>query len=258
MNNLISFFVASLIVIAAAFGLFKLVGAGEFMDWLVGSLSIIWMLFVVTIPWNAYFKAREIIYEAEISKLKNISVSEEGLLFAEKVGRRSFFLSIGLHIVSALVLFWVAYSQISIVGYYSSLLILLLTFLRPGIRFYEYLQKKLEMIREEFHYPREDIELLKHKLEEAGYLLNPDLKSGSWKVAVDDQLVTMTSKLEHLENKLSDNSQLIKENKIALDKELNTQLESLRKENQDQISKIVEHGEVVESLAVIGKYLKKM
>ncbi|HRG45531.1 MAG TPA: hypothetical protein PLG41_04990, partial [Leptospiraceae bacterium] len=73
MNNLISFFVASLIVIAAAFGLFKLVGTGEFMDWLVGSLSIIWMLFVVTIPWNAYFKAREIIYEAEISKLKNIS-----------------------------------------------------------------------------------------------------------------------------------------------------------------------------------------
>ena len=68
----------------------------------------------------------------------------------------------------------------------------------------------------------------------------------------------MTSKLEHLENKLMDNSQLIKENKIALDKELSTQLESIRKENQDQISKIVEHGEVVESLAVIGKYLKKM
>ncbi|MCB1157708.1 MAG: hypothetical protein KDK45_09410, partial [Leptospiraceae bacterium] len=174
MKNLIFFVVASFFILAAAFGLYKLIGSGEFMDWLVGSLSLIWMFFVVTIPWNSFFKAREIVYEAEVSRLKNINIQEDGLVFAQKVAKRSLAVSVLLHIASAVLLFWVSYTHISVVGYYSAVLILLLTFLRPGIRFYEYLHKKLEMIREEFHYPREDVALLKQKVEENYYLLNTE------------------------------------------------------------------------------------
>lgn len=258
MNRLIAFFVVSLVILGSAYGLYKLVGSGEFMDWLVGSLSLIWMFFVVTIPWNAYFKAREIIFEAEVSSLKNINFREEGLKFAKNVGKRSLIVSILLHVFSALGLFLVAYFQISQVGYYSAVLILLLTFLRPGIRFYEYLYKKLEMIRQEIHFPRDDLQTLKDKVDFSYSTLDTNPDNYSWRQEVDKSLYDILQKLEGLEQKLTEVNINFKEREMKIEKELKREMESIRKESQESITKIVEHGEVTQSLSVLAKYLKKL
>ncbi len=71
---------------------------------------------------------------------------------------------IALHLFSTLVLYYLAATGISNVGYISSGLTLLLTILRPAIRGYQYLNAKLSTIKKEIKCPREDAIEFKHKI----------------------------------------------------------------------------------------------
>ena len=68
-----------------------------------------------------------------------------------------------MHLLSAVGLYTLAATGISVVGYVSSGAALLLTFLRPAIRTYEYLAARLAMIRQELTYPREDVWELRNR-----------------------------------------------------------------------------------------------
>ena len=131
--------------------------AGNLADWLIGIASFYWLLAITTIPWNVYFDAQEVTVEAAISKDQGISVGAKQLNYVKKVARWSIVVAIALHLVSTLVLYLLAFYGISIVGYVTSAAALLLTFLRPTIRAYQYLAKRLSMIRRQIKYPREDV-----------------------------------------------------------------------------------------------------
>ncbi len=265
MEKFIYFVIGTLLFIAACFGMYKFFGSGEFMDWLVAILSFLWLFFIVTIPWNSYFKAKEILYEAEVSRIKNIKVGEEGVAFAKSVSQRSLLVSISLHILSALGLFAIAHNGISQVGYYTAGLTILLTFLRPGVRFYEYIQSKLEMIRGEFQYPREDVHELIAKvneilirLETMEYHLSDEQSKESWRNSVESRVHQIFEKMTKLDHKMDDAFRSHRETKNDLESMLTKELDSIRKENKDMVSKIVEGGEVVDSISTIAKYLKKL
>lgn len=89
-------------------------------------------------------------------------------LACEKSGlaKRSLWLAIALHLVSAVALYILAATGISAVGYISSGAALLLTLLRPAISAYEYLYARLIMIRQGFTYAREDILELRNRFAE--------------------------------------------------------------------------------------------
>lgn len=265
MEKIFYFLVGAILFLAACFGMYKLVGSGEFMDWTIGALSFLWLIFIVTIPWNSYFKAKEILYEAEVSRLKNIAVKEEGVIFAQSVSRRSLIVSISLHIISAGALFYIANRGISQVGYYTAGLTILLTFLRPGIRFYEYLHRRLEMIRQEFQYPREDVQELLAKVNDILYRtvslegqLSAEEGSGSLRLQVEGQLSQIREKLKKLDQKMDDVFRSNRETKNDIESKLAKELEGIRKENKELVAKITESGEVVESISTIAKYLKKL
>lgn len=265
MEKFFYFLGAAILFLAACFGVYKLTGSGEFMDWVIGSLSFLWLIFIITIPWNSYFKAKEIIYEAEVSKMKNIEIKQEGVDFAKRVSKRSLIVSISLHIFSAVGLFYIAYNGISQVGYYTALLTILLTFLRPGIRFYEYIHSRLEIIRGEFRYPREDVyELVNNvnnlisRMEAIENDLSTDETQHSWKNEVNHKFNSILASLEKLGSKLDNTIRSQKETKLDLEKVISTEIESIRKESKDLVSKIIEHGEVVDSLSTITKFLKKL
>ncbi len=133
------------------------ISAGNLADWLISIASFYWLLAIVTIPWNVYFDAQEVIVEAAISKDKGISVDAKQLNYVQKVARWSILIAIALHLISAVVLYLLAFYGISIVGYITSAAALLLTFLRPAIRAYQYLATRLSMIRRQIKYPREDV-----------------------------------------------------------------------------------------------------
>jgi DNA-binding transcriptional MerR regulator len=131
--------------------------SGNLVDWLIGIASFWWLLVIVTVPWNIYFDAQEVIAEAAISKEKRITFDEKQLNYVKQVSRWGILLAIALHAISAIVLYILAAAGISAVGYVSSGATLLLTILRPAIRAYQYIAVRLSTIRQQIKYPREDV-----------------------------------------------------------------------------------------------------
>ncbi|MEG3939555.1 hypothetical protein QT995_15505 [Microcoleus sp. S36b_A3] len=133
------------------------VPAGSFIDWVIAIAIFEWLLLIVTVPWNVHFEAKEVLAQAAESTKKNIAVDHEQVKYVNVLVRRSLFVAIGLHLGSAIVLYALAATGISAVGYLSSGAALLLTVMRPAIRGYQYLAQRLRTIRSQFLYPREDI-----------------------------------------------------------------------------------------------------
>ncbi|WP_392534350.1 hypothetical protein [Nostoc sp. C117] len=183
----INFFISSIagivVVVLAAFGLLQWlhIPAGNFLDWVIGGASFWWLLVIVTVPWNVHFQAKEVLAEAAQSSEKGIPVDEKQVKYVTVLAKRSLWVAIALHLLSAIGLYTLAATGISTVGYISSGAALLLTILRPAIRAYEYLYARLAMIRQEWKYPREDIielrdrfSLLEQKIQSLEDQLNPE------------------------------------------------------------------------------------
>lgn len=140
--------------------------AGNLVDWLIGIASFWWLLVIVTVPWNIYFDAREVLAEASISEEQGIPVDQKQVNYVKFISRWSIVVAIALHFLSAIGLYSLAATGISNIGYISSALTLMLTALRPAIRTYQYLATRLSMIRQQVKYPREDILELRQKVYE--------------------------------------------------------------------------------------------
>ena len=158
-NLLISFNIGIVLTVLLVFGILQWlhIPTGSFLDWVIAVAIFEWLLVVVTVPWNIHFEAKEVIAEAAQSAEKGIKIDRKQVNYADMVAKRSFFVAIALHLLSAIGFYILAATGISAIGYISSGAALLLTFLRPAIRAYEYLAMRLAMIREQIKYPREDI-----------------------------------------------------------------------------------------------------
>ncbi|MGB6299461.1 MAG: hypothetical protein WBF90_25245 [Rivularia sp. (in: cyanobacteria)] len=187
------------------------VPAGSFLDWVIGGASFWWLLVIVTVPWNVYFKAKETLYDAEQSIAKEIPVDEKQLKYVKVLVRRSLIIAVFLHILSTIGLYTLAATGISAVGYISSGAALLLTGLRPAISAYEYLYKRLTSIGRELKYPREDIVELRHRfsdVEEKIFImeqqLNPEnldslaAKQKTYSQETRKELATIAATIEEL------------------------------------------------------------
>ena len=160
--------------------------SGNLVDWIIGIASFWWLMIIVTVPWNVYFDAKEVISEAATSQKKEIVVDNQQLNYVKTVSKGALLIAIALHLLSAWGLYELAALGISSVGYVSSLATLLLTLLRPAVRAYQYLAYRLSTIRQQIKYPREDILELRNRfnqLEEIVKSLNEKLdltKPSSW------------------------------------------------------------------------------
>ncbi|AUT03007.1 hypothetical protein CLI64_22805 [Nostoc sp. CENA543] len=183
----VNFFISSIAGIVAvvllAFGVLQWlhIPSGNFLDWVIGGASFWWLLVIVTVPWNIHFQAKEVLAEAAQSIDKQIPVDEKQVNYVTTLAKRSLWLALALHLLSAIGLYTLAATGISAVGYISSGAALLLTILRPAIRAYEYLYARLTMISQEWKYPREDIvelrqrfDALEQKIEVLENQLNPE------------------------------------------------------------------------------------
>jgi hypothetical protein len=154
-----------------AFGLLKWlqIPAGSIVDWAIGIGIFEWSIIIVTVPWNIHFAARSTAQTGKESQAEGIDVDDRKIRYAGSVATRSLFVAIGLHLGTAIGLYWLAISGISALGYLSSGAVLLLTFLRPAISTYEYLSSRLFEMREQFSYPRPDILELRGRFQELEY-----------------------------------------------------------------------------------------
>jgi hypothetical protein len=153
-------------VLAVAYAILKslAVPIGSFGDWVFGLLSFFWLMAVVTVPWNIYFKARDVLADAAPSRERGLPVDDRQVTYVSTLARRALWIAIGLHLFSALSLFLLAVFGVSQIGYIASVLALLLTGLRPAASAYEYLVARLRSIGQQWHYPHEDVIELRGKV----------------------------------------------------------------------------------------------
>ncbi|MEM8779706.1 MAG: hypothetical protein AAGF26_12705 [Cyanobacteria bacterium P01_G01_bin.49] len=204
--------------------------AGSLVDWVIGIASFWWLLAIVTVPWNVYFEAKEVISEAATSQEKEITIDEQQLKYAKTVSKGALVVAIALHLLSTFGLYELAATGISSVGYVSSFATLLLTILRPAVRAYQYLAYRLSNIRQQIKYPRQDILELRNRFKKLEKLVDSiekklDLtESNSWISqqeqnweATRKQVAVINAKLEQLEAKNSlEHQELAKEARNAI------------------------------------------
>lgn len=167
MYNFAGFGAVTALLLLLTFGILQWlhIPAGNFLDWVIGIATFEWLLLIVTVPWNIHFEAKEVLAQANESTQKQINVDEKQVKYVRMLARRSLWIAIALHILSALALYSLAFLGISAVGYICSGAALLLTILRPAIRTYQYLALRLARIRGQFLYPREDVLELRSRVE---------------------------------------------------------------------------------------------
>ncbi|APB33176.1 hypothetical protein GlitD10_0860 [Gloeomargarita lithophora Alchichica-D10] len=158
-----------LLVMVLGLGLAWLAGQGlgvplaTVIAWATGAVVLGWMVLITTVPWNVYFRAREVLTEMGLSREQQLAVRPEREQYGRTVARRSLTLALGLHLGSAVIFLWLA--QIAVVGYWGAGAALLLTGFRPTVRTYQFLIKRLGQIEQEVRYPREDVVSLREQVQ---------------------------------------------------------------------------------------------
>lgn len=145
--------------------------AGNLVDWFIGIASFWWLLAIVTVPWNIYFEAQEVLSEANLSRQRQIFLDPEQLRYTQRVRRWSLTIALILHGVSAIALYSLAASGVSAVGYLAAVATVLLTVLRPAVRAYAYLAGRLFLIKQQIQYPREDVLELRQRVQSLEYMV---------------------------------------------------------------------------------------
>jgi hypothetical protein len=197
------------------------------LDWIIGLCTLAWLIIIVTVPWNIYFQARAIIVESVESKKRGITIDDEKITYTKRWADRALLLAITLHIATAMGMLYLATAGISFIGYFGAGAALILTIIRPIIRGYEYVRKRLSAINQEILYPREDIveirvkvETLQTNVEQLQFSLNTT-EGNSWANDIESRFTNHNEMLEHLRQRL-DNLQetnKLEHEKIARDAE---------------------------------------
>lgn len=221
---------------------------GTFVDWLIGIGAVLWLVVIVTVPWNLHFEAKTVLQEARRSRERDIEVNDKELHYARLVERRSLWLAIGLHLVSALGLYAFSYFEVSIVGYFGAGATLLFTFLRPAIRAYEYISARLARLRHEVSYPREDVLSLQQQVETLSVQLGElqhsyEESSLQQQQQLTTQGTTLTTLQEQLENLKTENEQAH---------------ERLAAETHHAVAQLTEDGQFINHILEIIRFIKKV
>lgn len=257
MDKVMQFLMSVVMLVLVVYGVlyFFSIEVGDLMDWIVGVASFVWLIVIVTVPWNAHFKAKEVLDEAAISKRKDILVIDSSLEYVERVAKRSFYIAVGLHIFSAAVMYVVATLGISPVGYFGAIAALLLTFLRPTVRFYEYLQKRLNNIRQEFRFPREDVQeilsqfkAMQAQVEVLEATLETDKnKPNSWRKEVGQKHLAIQKEINELQLMLDN----VQENTA-------TEFQVIKADAKKNFDKLISDSRILDSVRVLSGFIKEM
>lgn len=190
--------VLTLLVVVALVTLNLLdIPAGDLVDWVVGIVSVWWLLLVTTVPWNVHFAARAAVREAAVSSERGIKVDAAKQARIAAVGRQALGVALALHVLTAGGLYMVAAAGWSPVGYAGAALAAALTFVRPGARACAYLAEQVRTFRKEVTHPREDVVELRRRVDTLEATL--DLKADtSWASTTQERVQTLVDDLAEL------------------------------------------------------------
>ncbi|NGN67347.1 hypothetical protein G5C51_26015 [Streptomyces sp. A7024] len=131
-----------------------------------GVLALLWMLVLLTVPWNLYFRAHAVRSEIAISKEKGIAVHPVRATEAGRIARVMLRTAVAGHVVTAGIVVAVAATTGLRLGYWFAGFFLLSTFFRPAGAWFAQVRSRLGTLLRDVKYPRDDVVELKSQVEQ--------------------------------------------------------------------------------------------
>ncbi|MQY15993.1 hypothetical protein SRB5_61850 [Streptomyces sp. RB5] len=131
-----------------------------------GLLSLLWLLVLLTVPWNLYFKAHAVLAEIAVSREKGLTVPEKRDAEAARIARIMLRTAIGGHVLTALLALGITLVTGEEAGYWFAGFFLASTVLRPSGAWFGQLRERLGVLLREARFPRDDVVTLLGQVED--------------------------------------------------------------------------------------------
>lgn len=132
-----------------------------------GALSLLWLLLLLTLPWNLYFHAHAVLAEIAVSREKGMEVSPARDAEAARIARTMLRAAVAGHVLTAAVVFVITWATGEFTGYWFAAFFLLSTFFRPAGAYFGQLRRRLGTLLKDVTYPRDDVVELRGRLDRA-------------------------------------------------------------------------------------------
>ncbi|MFB7369468.1 hypothetical protein ACFC0D_06470 [Streptomyces sp. NPDC056222] len=132
-----------------------------------GVLGLLWLLLLLTAPWNLYFRAHAVRAEIAISREKGLTVSGERDAEAARIGRTMLRVAVAGHVLTAVVALAVTLASGHAAGYWFAGFFLLSTFFRPAGAWFAQLRRRLGLLLKDVTHPRDDVVELRARVARA-------------------------------------------------------------------------------------------
>ncbi|PRY00736.1 hypothetical protein [Allonocardiopsis opalescens] len=200
-----------------------------------GALCLMWLVVLLTVPWNVYFGAWSLIHDIRLSRERGIEVPAERETEARRIARRMLVAAIAAHLVSAGVIAVITVFSGAEVGYYFVGFYLLSTFLRPAGAYFRHLRKRIAELGRETTHPRDDVLTLKERVAalEAGLKRHDEAREEA-DLAAAERAERTAAALEELRRESLDR-----------DRALEAELDAVGRRFEDAISTLTDNQELI-------------
>lgn len=241
-------------LVLIVFGVLKWlqIPTGDFMDWAIGVGIFWWLLLITTVPWNMHFKAKEILSDVKESEKTGISVENIDIEYAQKISKIYLFVAILLHILSAIGLYILAKTGVSVVGYVGAGFALALTILRPSVRMYEYISYRLSNMSKRIKYPREDINKVTSDLEQLKY----EVAALTEKLDIENSNSWVTRKENEMQE-LRESMRQIRQSFETLNVQTQSNHQTLVKQTENKIASLSEDAQFLNQARQLVRFIKE-
>ncbi|MFC6882428.1 hypothetical protein [Actinomadura yumaensis] len=207
-----------------------------------GALCLIWLVVLLTVPWNVYFQARGLLQEIHDSRDRGLTVTEEREAEACRIAGRSRTAAVGAHLLSAALIAVIAYFSGAVVGYYFVAFYLVSTFFRPVHAWFVHLRRRLGTLLQEVRHPRDDVLAL---LERVTFL-----------EAQAENLRSTTEQLHEADLRLDHRLEIIDTTTSNRSDELNGKINALGRRFEDTVARLTDNQEVITGIKAFLRLLK--
>ncbi|MFD6280071.1 hypothetical protein ACFWFI_31570 [Streptomyces sp. NPDC060209] len=130
-----------------------------------GVASLLWLLVLLTVPWNLYFRAHAVLAEIGVSRAKGLEVSQERDAEAARIARMMLRVAVGGHALTAALVVAVTAATGAVTGYWFAGFFLLSTVFRPAGAYFGQLRRRLGTLLKDVTFPRDDVLELRKRVD---------------------------------------------------------------------------------------------
>lgn len=121
------------------------------------TLCLLWLVLLLTVPWNLYFRARSVVHEARVSRERGLGIPADRDAEAARIAAVLLRLALGAHLLTGAGTVLAAWATGRTAGYWLAGLYLLSTLFRPAGAYFGALRRRLTTLHAEVRFPRDDV-----------------------------------------------------------------------------------------------------